>query len=120
MLVCGTPTCPRSLVCLLMLFTRHHSFHCAPLLQPQVAQVFGYQLSLIVDGEEQEELQEGEDTLQPLPLSQLRLGLSSAGVRLSGGRLRPVAAAAAGGGSGRGGLSPAVRVSAWLAWQHGG
>jgi hypothetical protein len=75
----------------------------------QVAQVFGYQLAVFVDAE-QEQLAEGEQQQQlqqPLPLAALQVNLTAAGARLSGGRAR-----AAGGGGGSGGLlPPAGRVS---------
>ena len=84
---------------------------------PQVAQVFGYQLSVVAAGgepaddqQQDEQQQEEQQQLQPLPLEALAVSLNPAAARLSGGRLR--AAAAAGGGGG-GMVSPVARVS-WV------
>jgi hypothetical protein len=76
-------------------------------LLPQVAQVFGYALSVYVEGqlEEAAEGEEQDQLLQPLPLGPLQVNLTAAAARLSGGRAR----AAANGGSG-GLLSTAQKV----------
>jgi hypothetical protein len=77
-----------------------------PLL-PQVAQVFGYALSVYVEGQPEEaaDAEKQDQLLQPLPLGPLQVNLTAAAARLSGGRAR----AAAGGGSG-GLLSTAQKV----------
>jgi hypothetical protein len=78
---------------------------------PQVALVFGYHLSVYVEGELEELPGEDEAQQQPLPLSALQVNLGAARGRvLSGGRAR--AAAAAGVGAG-GTLAPSLRVSFW-------
>lgn len=78
----------------------------------QVAQVFGYHLSLAVDGEQQEgEQQDGEaeqQQPQPLPLAPLAVNLSS-----SGGRVRAGSGGSGGGAAGL--MSPVIRVSEGLA-----
>lgn len=78
----------------------------------QVAQVFGYHLSLFVDGEpeEQPEGEEQQQLQQALPLAPLQVNLTAAAARLSGGRARAAAGSAGGGGSGSL-LSPVGRVS---------
>lgn len=74
----------------------------------QVAQVFGYHLSVYVEGE-QEEVDGAEELLQPRPLVPLQVNLSAA----SGGRMRAAGVAGGGGSGGSGGvpMSPAIRVS---------
>jgi hypothetical protein len=80
---------------------------------PQVALVFGYRLSVYVEGELEELPGEEEAQQQPLPLSLLQVNLGAARGRvLSGGRTR---AAAAGVGAG-GALAPSLKASVSGQW----